>query len=139
MRGVVVRRNKRILVSALGVGALVFAGASAFTNSLGFSNTNTTVAYGSEVVTGATVTSISYGLSTDGTTIDSLTFVASGDTHGSQAAVGFTTSGGNQPTTPCNAGTYDSGTSSTTYVCNDDTSGLNQSVAGITATDIVVD
>ena len=134
------RRNKRVLVSALGVGALVFAGAAAFTNSVSFSNTNTTVAYGSENVSGATVTSISYGLSTDGTTIDSVTFVATGDTHGSQAAVGFTTIGTpnvNQPTTPCDAGTFASG--STTYVCDDTGSGLNQSVSGIAATDIVVD
>jgi hypothetical protein len=131
------RRNKRALGAAIGVGALVFAGAAAFTNSISFTNTNTTVAYGSESVSGATVTSISYGLSTDGTTIDSVTFIASGDTSGSVADVGFTTGGGNQPTSACGAGTYVLSTG-TTYVCDAGGSGLNQSVAGITATDIVV-
>ncbi|HUY22378.1 MAG TPA: hypothetical protein VMV22_08550 [Acidimicrobiales bacterium] len=128
------RRNRKTLIAAVGVGALVLAGAAAFTNSLAFSNSNTTVAYGSENVTGATVTSISYGLSTDGTTVNSVTFVATGDTSGSEGDVGFTTGSGNQPTSVCGAGTYDSGANTTTYIC----SGLTQAVSGITATDIVV-
>ncbi|HVC71602.1 MAG TPA: hypothetical protein VNC61_15210 [Acidimicrobiales bacterium] len=131
------RRNKRVLGVAIGVGALVFAGAAAFTNTVSFSNTNTTVGYGSENVSGATLTSISYGLSTDGTTIDSVTFVASGDTSGSAADVGFTIAGPtNLATTPCGTGVFASG--ATTYVCNDNGSGLNQSTSTITATDIVV-
>lgn len=129
------RRNRRTLAVAVGVGALVFTGAAAFTNSIGFSNANTTVAYGSENVSGATVTSINYGLSADGTTVDTVTFIASGDTSGSAADVGFTTAGGTQPTSTCATGTYTLGTG-TTYVC--DVSGANQSVSGITATDIVV-
>jgi len=129
-----VRRTRRTLAAAVGVGALVLAGAAAFTNSLGYSNSNTTVAYGSENVTGATVTSIQYGLSSDGTTVNSVTFVATGDTHGSGASVGFTTSGGNGAMSACGSGSYNSGSDSTTYVC----SGLTQAVSGITATDIVV-
>lgn len=133
------RRNKRVLVSALGVGALVFAGASAFTNSLPFTNSNTTVAYGSENVSGATVSSISYGLSSDGSTIESVTFTTTTDTHGSQAAVGFSVAGVAQATTACNTGTFSSGTGDTTYVCDDGGGGIGQSVAAITATNIVVD
>jgi hypothetical protein len=117
---------------------LVFAGASAFTNSLSFTNSNTTVAYGSENVTGATVSSISYGLSTDGSTINSVTFITTTDTHGSQAAVGFSVGGVAGATTACDAGTYVSGTG-TTYVCDNGGSGIGQSVAAITATNIVVD
>ena len=128
------RPKKRMLVVAVGAGALALAGSAAFTNALSFSNTNTTVAYGQENVSGATVTTITYGLSSDGTTINSVTFVASGDTSGSVADVGFTTSGGNQPTSACAAGTYDGVANATTYVC----SGLTQSVSAITATDIVV-
>lgn len=130
-----VRRNRRTLAAAVGVGALVLAGAAAFTNSLGYSNANTTVAYGSENVSGATVTSIQYGLSSDGTTVNSVTFIATGDTHGSSAQVGFTTSGGAGAMSACATGTYAAGPpAQTTYVC----SGLSQAVNGITATDIVV-
>jgi hypothetical protein len=130
------RRNKRVLGAAIGVGALVFAGAAAFTNTISFTNTNTTLGYGSENVSGATVTTITYGLSTDGTTIDSVTFVASGNTSGSTADVGFTTGSGNQATTPCDPGTFASG--NTTYLCDDNDAGLSQSTAGVLATDIVV-
>jgi len=139
------RRNKRTLIAAVGVGALVLAGAAAFTNSIGFSNTNLTVGYGSENVSGATVTYMGYGLSTDGTTINSVTFVTLTDTHNSVGSVGFTTSGGNTATTQCATGVYNASSpgsdplgnvipAGTEYVC----SGLTQSLAGITATDIVV-
>lgn len=128
------RRSRRAVIAAVGIGALALAGAAASTNSLAFSNSNTTVAYGSESVSGATVTSISYTLSSDGQTINAVTFVASGDTHGSAAEVGFTISNVTQPMSACAAGTYDSTTDATTYVC----SGLTQSVSDIGATDIVV-
>ena len=72
-------------MAAVGVGALVLTGAAAFTNSLAFSNTNTTVAYGQEVVSGATVTNISYGLNSTGDTVNSVTFQTSVDTSGSAA------------------------------------------------------
>ena len=130
------RRNRKVLIGAAAVGVLALVGTAASTNSIIFSNSNTIVAYGSENITGATVTSISYTLSTDGTTVNSVTFVAQGDTHGSSASVGFTTAGPvNTAMYPCGAGTYD-GTTATTYIC--DVSALNQLVGTITGTDIVV-
>jgi len=140
------RRNKRTLIAAVGVGALVLAGAAAFTNSIGFSNTNLTVGYGSENVSGATVTYMGYGLSSDGTTINSVTFVALTDTHNSVGSVGFTTAGPvNTATSQCAAGVYNASSpgsdplgnvipAGTEYVCT----GLTQPLAGIIATDIVV-
>jgi len=139
------RRNKRTLIAAVGVGALVLAGAAAFTNSIGFSNTNLTVGYGAENVSGATVTYMDYGLSTDGTTINSVTFVTLTDTHNSIGSVGFTVAGTPGATTQCAAGVYNASSpgndplgnvipAGTEYVC----SGLTQSLAAITATDIVV-
>lgn len=137
------RMKHRVLAATIVAGAigLTAAGATAFTNSTTFTNTNTTVGYGSETVSGAVVTSISYGLSADGSTINSVTFVAQGDTSGSAAKVGFSTistSGTAQATTDCAAGTYVSGTG-TTYVCNNGGSGIGQAVADVEATNIVVD
>jgi hypothetical protein len=125
--------------AAVGPLGLAAAGATAFTNTTTFTNPNTTVGYGSESVSGAVVSSIQYGLSADGSTIDSVTFVADGDTSGSAASIGFTTissQGTAQPTTPCDTGTFSSG--STTYVCNDNGAGLDQPVADIEATNIAV-
>ncbi|HXX90419.1 MAG TPA: hypothetical protein VEI83_09380 [Acidimicrobiales bacterium] len=131
-------------MAAVGAGALVLAGAAAFTNGLSFSNTNTTVAYGQENVQGATVTSINYTLDATRVYVDTVTFAASGDTSGSTAEVGFSTGSqgaGNTTTNwaTCGAGAFSSG--STTYVCDVSNllgSGQAQAVAGITATDIVV-
>jgi len=141
------RRSRGALIAAVGIGALALAGAAASTNSLSFSNSNTTVAYGQEDVTGATVTNISYTLSADGTTITGVTFVASGDTSGSQAEVGFTVSAEanstttttNEALTPCGAGSYSSTDDDTTYACPASGDTISQSVSDIVATDIVVD
>ena len=128
-------RANRKLLGALAVGGLVIAAGSAFTASNTFNNTNTTVGYGAQNVTGATVTAMTYGLSADGTTVTSVTLVTQGDTSGSSAAVGFTVSGTPGATSACGAGVYTTGTPGfTTYTC----SGLTQSVAGIDATDVVV-
>jgi hypothetical protein len=138
------KMRNRLLVATVTAGALGLTalGATAFTNSTTFSNSNTHVGYGSETVSGAVVTSIQYGLSADGQTINSVTFVATGDTHGSAGAVGFSTISSTdtpQPTTPCNAGTYSAGTGNTTYVCDDDGPGIGQAVDDVEATNIVVD
>jgi hypothetical protein len=136
------RMKHRVLAATIVAGAigLTAAGATAFTNSTTFSNSNTTVGYGSETVSGAVVTSISYGLSADGSTINSVTFIAQGNTSGSSAKVGFSTistSGTAQPTTDCGTGVYN-GSTETTYICNNDSAGIDQAVADVEATNIVV-
>ena len=72
--------------------------------------------------------------------LDTVTFVADGDlTQGSPAEhgfVGFTVGGTPGPTVDCGTGTYDGGTTSTTFVC--DVTGMAQDVATIQATDIAV-
>jgi predicted nucleotidyltransferase len=130
-----VRRNKkRTLVAAIGVGALVLAGAAAYTNSLTDSTaTNAPAAYGAVHATGATVTSISYTLTNaNPAVVSAVTFVTTGDTSGSTAQVGFNGSG-TMNVTGC-TGTYD-GSASTTYACTLTTTEL---VSAITETDIAV-
>jgi hypothetical protein len=129
--------RSRAIIAAVSAGALglTAAGASAFTNSNTFSNSNTTVGYGTENVSGADVISLAYGLSADGSTINSVTIETSGDTSGSAAVVGFTVSGVAGATSSCGAGTYTTGSPGyTTYVC----SGLSQELDLISATDIAV-
>jgi hypothetical protein len=135
MRGVVVRRNKRALIAAIGVGALVLAGSAAFTNSItNSSQTNAPAAYGSVVASGATVTSIDYTLSgANPPYVTAVTFVTTGDTSGSTAQVGFNASG-TMNVVGC-SGSYDSGTTSTTYDC---TLTTHELVSVITETDIAV-
>ena len=131
------RMRHRVLIAAAAAGALglTAVGATAFTNSNTFTNTNTTVGYGSENVSGAVVTGLQYTLSADGTTIDAVTITTQGDTHDSAAVVGFTVGGVAGATSACAAGVFTSGTpGSTSYSCT----GLSQSLAGITATDIAV-
>jgi hypothetical protein len=128
------RLRKKTLVAAAAVAGLLVAGGGAFTAANTFTNSNTTVGYGSENVTGAVVTNIAYTLTGDGTTITAVTLTTQGDTSGSAAAVGFTVGGTALDTSACGAGTYD-GTTSTTYDCT----GLNQTVSTVQATDVVVD
>jgi hypothetical protein len=129
------RRNKRMTFLAIGIGALLLAGGAAFTNSVVFTNTNTTLAYGQEVVSGATVAVLTYGLSPDGSTVNSVTVATVGDTSGSTASVGFTDGGGNEPVTTCTLVDYNiTNPGDTTYTCP----GLSEPVAGILDTDIVV-
>jgi len=128
------RRNKRTLIAAIGVGALVLAGSAAFTNTLVDSTpANTPVAYGSIHASGATVTSVTYTLDgNDPSNVTVVTFVATGDTSGSTAQVGFNGTG-LMNVTGC-TGTYN-GSTHTTYAC---TLGTPVLVSTITATDIVV-
>lgn len=137
------RVRHHVLIAAIAASALglTAAGATAFTNSNTFTNTNTVVGYGVENVTGAAVTSISYTLSTDGSTIEGVTFTASGDTHNSVANVGFdqiSNSNDASATTACNTGTYNSGTTLTTYVCNNAGSGIGQALDDVSSINIAV-
>ncbi len=123
-----------IAIIAVGVGA-AFTAANTFDTHAG-----ATLGYGTQNVTGANVTSMHYALHSDGVHIDGVTFIAAGDlTQGvpqEHGFVGFTAGGIAGPTVDCGTGTYDSGTTSTTFICN--TTTLNQTVAAVTATDIAV-
>jgi len=129
-----VRRNKRTLIAAIGVGALVLAGSAAFTNSITDSTPlNVPAAYGSIHASGATVTSITYTLDHNNpANVTVVTFVATGDTSGSTAEIGFNGTGVMHKV-GC-TGTYD-GSTATTYACTLTTTEL---VSAITETDIAV-
>lgn len=131
------RRNKRTLIAAIGVGALVLAGAAAFTNTITDSTpTNAPAAYGSIHASGATVTGITYTLDgNDPSHFTKVTFVTSGDTSGSTAQIGFNGTG-TMDSVGC-AGVYTTGTPGyTTYTnCVLTTPEL---VSAVTETDIVV-
>jgi hypothetical protein len=119
-----------LAIIAVGVGA-AFTAANTFASGAG-----TALGYGTENVTGATVTSMHYGLSADGSTVNSVTFIATGNlTAGvpqEHGFVGFTVGGTAGATTDCGTGTLAGG--NTTFVCT----GLSQAVATVQATDIAV-
>jgi hypothetical protein len=128
-----VRRNKRTLIAAIGVGALVLAGSAAFTNSIVDSTSAyAPAAYGSVHASGATVTSISYTLDgNDPPNITAVTFTTEGDTSDSTAQIGFNGSS-TMHVEDC-SGTYAS--PSTTYDC---TLNTTEPLSDITTTDIAV-
>lgn len=131
-----VRRHVLVAVVVAGGLALTAMGASAFTASNTLSNSNTVVGFGTENVTGATVTSIVYGLDTGGDTVTSATVTTSGDTSGSSAWIGFTVGGVAQQAVECAAGTYTTGSPGyTTYDC----SSLSQALSTIQAVNVAVD
>ncbi|HXQ76268.1 MAG TPA: hypothetical protein VN791_07205 [Acidimicrobiales bacterium] len=156
------RRNKRTLIAAIGVGALVLAGSAAFTQSLLFSsqaNVNR-IGYGTVNTTGATVDNINYTYedSATGSQIDTVTFTTVQDTTTRyDASVGFTLDDAGATLTATTYCTAAADTSSpadggaTTWTCNNSgaTGGIAQQIAdytpvggslvlGIQATDIVV-
>jgi hypothetical protein len=110
------------IVAAIAVIGAVAAGGAAFT----FSNTvpSSVAGFGSASVTGGTVTSLTYDLSTDGYYITTAHIVFTGDKSADTASIGFsdgtTVNGDGQtdgPLNVCGTGTYD-GTTSTTFVCD---------------------
>jgi hypothetical protein len=108
------------IVAAIAVIGAVAAGGAAFTAS----NTvpSSVAGYGSASVTGGTVTSLTYGLSTDGSDIDTATVVWTGDTSADSTVIGFN----GDATQDCASGTYDIGSGDTTFVCT---------LSGITTSD----
>jgi len=112
--------TKTKIVSAAAIVAALAAGGSAFTAS----NTlpaAVTVGYGTQSVTGATATDITYTLSTDGKTIDSETITFSGDLSATTVTVSTGWNGGNL--TECSGdkgnSTYNSVALTTTMTCSD--------------------
>lgn len=140
------RRKKNLLWILLMV-AIVIGVGTAFTAANTFdANAGNQLGYGTQNVSGAHVTSMGYTLSSDGTQVTDVTFVADGDlTSGSPqevAYVGFTYNPGTGstvgPNAVCDPGTYN-GTTSTTFHC--DVTGLASAevtVADISATNIAV-
>jgi len=140
-------RRKKNLLWILLLSLLVIGVGSAFTaaNTLD-AHAGNALGYGTQTVSGAHVTSMSYTLTTDGTKVTTVTFKAAGDlTQGvpqEVAYLGFTYNPGSGSIVGVNAtclpGVYD-GTTSTTFTC--DVTGLavaERTVTNITSTNIAV-
>jgi len=120
-----VRRNKRTLIAAIAVGALVLAGSAAFTDTLTTSAvTQNNVGYGTVNVTGGALDSISYTLGTQNPPqVSAVDLYFAGDTSLQSAYVGFNqvTHGtfGATLTDTCGApdNTVDAG-AETEYICD---------------------
>jgi hypothetical protein len=131
-------RTNALWLAALAI--IAAAVGTAFTAANNFdTHAGNQLGYGTQTVSGAHVTSMHYTLSADGTTVDTVTFVAAGNLtlgvpteHG---FVGFTVANVPGPTADCGTGTYN-GTSATTFTC--DVTGLAQDVASVQSTDIAV-
>ena len=125
-------------IASVAVIGAVAAGGAAFTASNAVPSS--VAGYGTASVTGGTVTSLTYGLSTDGSLIDTATIVFDGDLTADTVSIGFndTTT---QPDTgngtalqTCGTGTASAG-STTTFVCTLSgvtTAGENESDIAVT-------
>ena len=123
-------RKSSKLIGALAIAGIAAAGGTAFTAS----NTQATsqvVGYGSTTISGATVSSMTYNLSSAGNNVNSVTLVLAGDTTGSAVSIGF--NGG--ALTSCGTGTV---ATDTTYTCDNGGVSFTQSTSGLTATAVVV-
>jgi len=141
-------RRKKNLLWILAMVAVVIGVGTAFTAANTFDPTaGEALGYGTQTVSGANVTSMHYTLSTDGTTVSTVTFIADGDlTHGTPTEVGYVgftydpgTGSTVGPNATCAAGTYDGVADATTFVCN--VTGLasaERTVASISSTNIAV-
>jgi hypothetical protein len=131
--------RKRLLWILALIGVLAAVGA-AFTASNTFGSNGQDLGYGAQNVSGATVTKMTYTLSSDGQTVDGVSFEAQGDlTQSNPVAtgyVGFTVGGTPGPTVACVTGAYNAGSNITPFTC--DTTSLAQGVATVQATDIAV-
>ncbi|HEY1712497.1 MAG TPA: hypothetical protein VGG07_06320 [Solirubrobacteraceae bacterium] len=119
-------RISRRMVAVLVVIGAIAAGGAAFTaaNTLPPS----TAGYGSSTVSGATATDIVYGLSTDGTQINSATITFTGDLSNDTVKAGFETT----DLSTCTAPVFASGSSTSTC------SGYTESTAGSTTFNVAV-
>lgn len=124
--------GKRMLVAGAILAGALAAGGAAFTNS----NTqpaSQVLGYGTTTVSGATVNSIAYNLSADGSNVDTVTLTLAGDTTSSAVSIAFNTGA----STSCGTGTYD-GSTATTYTCNNSGANFVQPTSGLTATHVIV-
>jgi hypothetical protein len=87
------KRNKKGIIAAIAVIALLAAGGAAFTTSIsGLDQTSNTIGFGKETINGATATDVHYNLSTDGQYVDTVTVTLTGD-----YSSGYTIKGGFVP------------------------------------------
>lgn len=120
-------KTPRIVASVAVIGA-VAAGGAAFTAS---ETVPTNLAgYGTTTVSGATLNSLNYDLSADGTTITTANLVFAQDLTGDSVGISF----GSGNLASCTIGTYDSGTGTTPVTC----SGLSQETDTADNVDIAV-
>jgi hypothetical protein len=122
-------RRGGLVVAALA--AITMMGGSAFTASNTMTAADTVVGYGETTITGATVTSLGYTLSDDGSNIDSVELVLSGDTTGSSVEIGFN----DGTTSSCGAGSFETDTS---YTCSDAANFTSNPASDLSKTAVVV-
>lgn len=121
------RTTKLVLAAGAAVAVASAQGALTAGNTIASS----TAGYGTSTISGATATSVTYGLSADGTQINSATVVLSGDMTGRTVKAGF----GTDALTACTLAAYVTGTpGSTTATC----SGYSAVTASSTAFNVAV-
>jgi hypothetical protein len=111
--------------------AAVAAGGAAYTATS--TVPNATVGYGTNTVSGGTVTSIKYTTNAAGSNVDSVALVMDGDTTSSTVSIGF--NGG--ATTPCVVATTFDGTS-TSYTCDNGGAPFVQPTSDLSSTAVLV-
>jgi hypothetical protein len=143
------RKTRRFALAVVVIGALV-AGGAAYTNSItGAGTTNNTAGYADVTVSGATLVDASYGLSADGSEINTVTFTFSGNLSndnleflldtapapggGNGNALAACT-GTNVTSGVIQSGAYNSGTGKTVVTCT----GLTVATGGATDLDVAV-
>jgi len=124
--------GKRMLVAGVILAGALAAGGAAYTNST-TQPASQVLGYGTTTVSGATVSSIAYNLSADGSNVDTVTLALAGDTTASAVSIAFNSGA----STSCGTGTYD-GTSSTTYTCSNGGANFSEPTSGLTATHVIV-
>lgn len=133
------RRNKKVIIAAIGVGALVFASSAAFTAGLSTAGVTNNAGYGTVTATGGTLHTLSYTLNTDNPPlVTGVTVVMVGDTTSSNAYVGFNgpSGSGGTATVECTGATLVDAGADTSYTC--DVSSLSQTADLITQTDVAL-
>jgi hypothetical protein len=113
------RRSTKLLC-AVGLACVVAAGGSAFTAALTppAAPKDYEVGFVSRSLSGGSIVSLHYTLDADGTHITNVTAVMSGDTSNRVLSVGFTNGGAATDSVDCATGSYNGGTTQTTYLCD---------------------
>src|SRR5438309_1449586 len=79
-RSLQMKRNKKRLIAAVAVIALLAAGGAAFTTQItGLDGTSNKIGFGKETINGAAATDVHYNLSSDGQYVDTVTVTLTGD------------------------------------------------------------
>ncbi|MCW2680675.1 MAG: hypothetical protein JWM62_2076 [Frankiales bacterium] len=106
--------RKNILIGAAAVAGVLAATGGAFTNSNSLPATDVTRGYGSQTISGVTATSVTYNTNLAEDTITSVGLVLNGDTTLKTIQIAFNDAAG----VTCPGGSYDVGTTKTTYSCS---------------------